>query len=282
MHADLRKLRWALTLACGWGLVTSTAAQAATVQLRGAGSGEAIAVYRAAPGEINRVSAVITVDPRDQSGESSTVSFRGTPRPRLLGGGCLVRAMSIDCESGGAEQSLGASAYLGDRGDVATGNVGIYGEAGNDRLSSGSLSGVLDGGSGDDVLTGSNDLQGIPGDLLTGGLGNDRILGGGGLRDQALYTSRRTPVRIDLSRPGPQGAAGERDVLIGIEFVSTGRAGDTLIGSAARNTFAAGAGNDTINVVGGGVDGVSCGPGVDTVRADATDRLSGCERVTRR
>jgi hypothetical protein len=55
-----------------------------------------------------------------------------------------------------------------------------------------------------------------------------------------------------------------------------------LIGTAAPDRVAAGAGNDRIDVAGGGRDVVSCGPGTDVVQADPSDRLSGCETVTRR
>jgi hypothetical protein len=44
---------------------------------------------------------------------------------------------------------------------------------------------------------------------------------------------------------------------------------------------AAGAGNDLVNVRGGGVDRVDCGRGRDTVVVDLADKVRGCERVLR-
>ena len=55
-----------------------------------------------------------------------------------------------------------------------------------------------------------------------------------------------------------------------------------LIGTAGPDRVLAGGGNDRVDVAGGGRDVVSCGPGADVVQADPSDRLSGCETVTRR
>jgi hypothetical protein len=40
-------------------------------------------------------------------------------------------------------------------------------------------------------------------------------------------------------------------------------------------------GNDRIDAANGFKDRISCGSGTDVVRADANDRVSGCERVYR-
>jgi len=42
--------------------------------------------------------------------------------------------------------------------------------------------------------------------------------------------------------------------------------------------MAGGAGDDKIDAADGAIDRVDCGPGVDRVRADAFDRVRGCER----
>ena len=57
---------------------------------------------------------------------------------------------------------------------------------------------------------------------------------------------------------------------------------DLLLGTSKRDRITAFGGNDRIDVAGGGLDRVSCGSGNDLVAADASDRLSGCEVVTRR
>jgi Ca2+-binding RTX toxin-like protein len=106
----------------------------------------------------------------------------------------------------------------------------------------------LTGKGGNDKLKGTDDDDALDGgtgnDDLTGGYGNDTIAGG----------------------PGQDKIVGDRD----------GRCNelhcDLSPGSAA----------DTIDAVDGEVDTVSCGPGTDTVRADAQDVVApDCETVTR-
>ena len=106
----------------------------------------------------------------------------------------------------------------------------------------------LTGKGGNDQLKGTDSadvLDGGPGaDALTGGYGNDAITGG----------------------PGADTIVGDRD----------GRCNelhcDLSPGSAA----------DTIDAVDGEADTISCGPGTDTVRADAADVVAAdCETVVR-
>jgi BNR/Asp-box repeat len=80
-------------------------------------------------------------------------------------------------------------------------------------------------------------------------------------------------------------AAGVALVLVassGAALIVGSSRSDLLLGSSKRDRIAALAGNDRIDVAGGGLDRVSCGPGTDLAAADATDRLSGCEVVSRR
>jgi hypothetical protein len=79
-----------------------------------------------------------------------------------------------------------------------------------------------------------------------------------------------------------RGVAGSSPVLTGSCLVTgTARAdvieGTTLWGDAIQGL----AGNDQIHANDGHTDTVSCGPGRDTVWADRTDRLTGCEIVHR-
>lgn len=126
------------------------------------------------------------------------------------------------------------------------------------------------GGEGSDVLAGNgaaNELLGpgrstgwaaprvVPGDVLVGRGGDDRLLGGAGVRDRL------------------SGGAGD----------------DHLEGLRGTDRISAGPGDDLIQLNGYGVhperkpgDRVRCGRGRDLVRsAAATDRLAGCERVER-
>jgi Ca2+-binding RTX toxin-like protein len=110
---------------------------------------------------------------------------------------------------------------------------------------------VLRGTPGDDRifgLAGSDTLRGLGGnDLLDGGPGNDRLFGDAG-----------------------------NDRLVG------GAGNDALVGGAGVNVYIAGTGNDTIDAVNGRRESITCGAGRDSVRADGSDRLTGCELVRRR
>jgi hypothetical protein len=117
----------------------------------------------------------------------------------------------------------------------------LVGGSGGDRLSAGGGADRLLGGVGDDIMKG-----GAGADRLEGGRGNDILLGGAG-----------------------------NDVLLG------GEGNDTLTGGPGRDRIAGGAGDDVVNSLDGLADTVDCGEGVDLARADASDRLIGCERVIR-
>jgi hypothetical protein len=58
--------------------------------------------------------------------------------------------------------------------------------------------------------------------------------------------------------------------------------GELILGSPTPDRIHAAAGNDFVQVAFGGLDTVDCGAGNDVVSADATDRLSHCETVSRR
>ena len=58
-----------------------------------------------------------------------------------------------------------------------------------------------------------------------------------------------------------------------------GREGvDRLTGGSGKDTILGGPGNDSINAKDGTADVVNCGGGKDSVRRDAKDRVSGCEK----
>jgi Ca2+-binding RTX toxin-like protein len=63
--------------------------------------------------------------------------------------------------------------------------------------------------------------------------------------------------------------------------VRIGRGADTVTGGTGRDVIRTGAGNDSVDVADGVPDFVSCGRGEDSVRADRSDRLRGCEQRER-
>ncbi len=57
---------------------------------------------------------------------------------------------------------------------------------------------------------------------------------------------------------------------------------DRIDGKGGKDVLIGGTGNDTIMAADGIAETINCGAGRDRVTADRTDKLSGCERVTRR
>lgn len=124
---------------------------------------------------------------------------------------------------------------------LAAGGKGrrILGRGGDDRIHGTKSADCIFGGSGDDRLRG-----GAGADIVRGGFGADVLRGGTG--DDRL-----------------RGRQGD-DVVIG------GRGRDRLRGTG---------GDDLIEAADGAPDRVRCGIGTDTVVADTSDRLTGCERI---
>ncbi len=139
----------------------------------------------------------------------------------------------------------------------------IHGGSGADRLAGGPDQDRLLGSSGNDRLNGGTDR-----DTLFGQSGRDRLVGGFG-RDR-LYGGSNND-RLSGGGHGDR-LFGER----GNDRIHAGGAGD------GPNRVDAGPGNDVINVRNKHRDHVLCGAGRDRVVADRSDRLNGCERVSRR
>lgn len=126
----------------------------------------------------------------------------------------------------------------------------VFGDAGDDCLLGGAGDDRLDGGPGDD--------------RLTGGLGSDALVGGPG--DDVLLTD-------NASGTGP--AAGG-------ETAAGGPGDDVVLPGPGSTAITLGAGDDRVVGTDGSIGRIACGPGEDTVVADAGDRLRDCEHVVRR
>ena len=188
----------------------------------------------------------------------------------------------------------------------------LEGGDGDDSLRSGEHADTLVGGAGNDDLRsdppvfgpeggeapparGSADtLDGGPGrDTLVGGAGADTVSGGDG-RDTLAFPGA-TPTTVSLA-----GAAGEGDVISGIELLQTGDGDDAVTGDERFNELRtgdgkdtvdarggsdlidSGAGDDTVSARDGAADDVVCGDGADRVVADPDDFVDAdCEVVER-
>lgn len=134
---------------------------------------------------------------------------------------------------------------------------GIHGGPGDDRLEGGVHVGqygptgdAFSGGAGDDRIIGGPGGDSVRGgtgaDVIEAGAGDDRLWpddaevgsdfvdGGEGL-DLLSYGERSEPVSVDLGDPAPDGGAGERDVLRGIENLTGGNGADRLVGDDGTN-----------------------------------------------
>jgi Ca2+-binding RTX toxin-like protein len=171
-----------------------------------------------------------------------------------------------------------------------------------DRLTGDSSANVFDGRAGDDRMSG---LSGN--DVFEEGRfanGADEIFGGLG-DDAVVYGARLAAVHVSPDNVADDGAAGEGDdVGSDVEDAHGGAGADTLVGSSAANqlfgnggddtlvglggddelfgdagvdAFSAGGGNDAVTTQDGSAELVKCGKGTDTVRADNSDVLRGCE-----
>ena len=129
----------------------------------------------------------------------------------------------------------------------------------------------LTGGSGDDVLTGGNDIDQLIGgagnDTLGSGLGADNVDGGAGLdRWTTDYSTIGANISLKLLASGFATVAGVGAHVAGIEAITltTGSGNDVLNTQAfvGNDTVNSGAGNDVV-ALGRGVDNANGGDGTD-------------------
>ena len=130
-------------------------------------------------------------------------------------------------------------------------------------------------------------LVGTPGtDTLRGGLGDDTFTGLGGNdllvggvdRDKADYSYLATSLTVTLDAAGTvtvTAAAGDTDLLVGIEDIGGAAGNDTLIGDSAANRMTGNDGDDVLRGLGG--DDTLFGSGGDDTLAgvDGNDVLDG-------
>jgi Ca2+-binding RTX toxin-like protein len=233
-------------------------------------------VFRAAPGERNRVTVSTLKDP-----DRKLIAFRDRGALVVARGDCR----QIDAHAAFCPYTVdGPKVRLGDRGDradVRTGEVEVFGGKGADRLNGHRGRDWLYGGAGDDRVLGGHGW-----DSVVGGPGRDRVEGGGGTddlgdgeeeseaahdvldggpgRDSVRYGTRRRGVRIDLASPRNE------DRFVSIERVYGGSGNDVLTGDAGANLLDGQGGADRINGAGGD-DFVDGSDGNDTLYGDEGD-----------
>jgi Ca2+-binding RTX toxin-like protein len=156
--------------------------------------------------------------------------------------------------------------------DTITGGAGknyLYGGEGDDRINGSGGRDYLDGQGGHDRLYGNGGN-----DTLLGGMGIDRLWGGdgddwmhGGQSNDKLYGDA-----------GNDTLFGDKhdDLLFGgdgDDEIDGGIGNDTLDGNAGNDTLIGGDGDDVINAIDGYIDHITAGGGIDTATTDDDDSL---------
>ena len=159
-----------------------------------------------------------------------------------------------------------------DRYDIDSSNPTIGGSlqlgSGNDVASTNASGLTLDGGTGDDRLSGRGTLLGGAGsDQLRPSVFNTLVVGGDGpATDVDLLSYDQFAAPLVLSKSSPTGVfvQGDPTEKTGIEQLAGGTGSDTLSGTGARDVLLGGEGDDVLDGRGGG-DVLDGGPGTNTV-----------------
>jgi Ca2+-binding RTX toxin-like protein len=206
----------------------------------------------------------------------------------FVDGTAAADAITIASGVGGISVSgLPADVVLANA-DAGLDALTVNGLGGNDTidatdLTAGAVKLTIDGGAGNDVITGS------PGaDVILGGLGNDRIIdedfvnfdvydGGDGVDtiDYSHIAFADGIVTINLATGQTVVAGGNTETIANFENVAGSQGGETIIGSSVANVLDGGGGNDTLRG-GDGNDTLLGGNGDDLLDGQAgTDTMSG-------
>lgn len=174
----------------------------------------------------------------------------GAGNDRLEGGaGADVLDGGAGIDTVGYSAAVGVTVTLG-AGGAQT--IGKGGDAEGDKIANFEN---LDGGDGDDVLTGNagnNVIHGGSGDdVIDGGLGNDTLEGNSfSVKGDTLsYAGIAANVTVDFRQSGTAwntGGAGI-DTFFGFSNLVGGGGNDVLTGDNGNNAISGGAGNDTID-----------------------------------
>ena len=156
----------------------------------------------------------------------------------------------------------------------AGGSDKLTGSAANNRIDGGPYPDDITGGLGDDVLIGGDDVYGDR--FYTGPAadGADEIRGGSSGYDSVYYNSRgNVHVTVTIDDVADDGEAGEGDNVTSVEWIHASPGGTHFVGTDARESFFGHVGDDVVDMRGGsdtawtnqGADVAEGGPGSDTL-----------------
>lgn len=239
--------------------------------------------YRAGPGEANRLTVTAAGRAIALSDPAGIAPQTGCTRPAP---GDVTRAV---CALPQFLTSLPMEATLADGDDVVTAQLPSVVDFA--EIAAGAGDDVIRGGAGEDRLDGgpgTDELYGFARDdtFLTANLdGSDTMHGGDGIGDEADYSSRRAPLRLDLDGRADDGQRGERDRIdTDVEDLAGGAGPDRIVSYGQPSTMSGGRGNDVMS--GGrhtdelfgnqGRDRLNAGAGSDKVEGgQGSDRITG-------
>lgn len=216
-----------------------------------------------------------------QGGTGDDLTTGGAGDDILAGEGGNDTALYDDVtDTRGVSVNLGLTTKqdtVGGGQDTLTDIENVTGSQYSDILSGNDQDNILTGGAGDDKLYGNKGN-----DILAGGLGDDQLYGGEGSNIVSyadLENQSNTGVSIDLSLRGADGrptaqdthGAGS-DTLSEISHIIGSRYDDELTGDKFANMIFSGAGNDTMDGLGGD-DTLSGGEGNDFISGGLGDDL---------
>jgi Ca2+-binding RTX toxin-like protein len=246
-------------------------------------------VVQSGRGEANRLNVA-----RGAAGEFQVTDAGPALR---AGPGCsLTEAQLVTCPT--STPRLAAFVFAGDGDDSVTSSVtvNVDGGSGNDRLTGSELADALYGGRGRDVVRGNGGDDALrdgrlppppppeqdegrffltlAGPAIPVPAERDVFRGGAGT-DTLGYEGRRRGVLADLARTDRHaGAPGERDSLQGLERLEGGDGGDVLRGDRSANLLVGGDGDDLV-VGRAGDDDLELGAGSNRARGGPGDDVIG-------
>jgi Ca2+-binding RTX toxin-like protein len=288
---EVRAVPGPTTLACAGGTPTVTTTDTINFLESGGGASQfSISVFGGtyAPGATNETGGSDEIEfnvTTDGVGDTLIINGDANVQNYRFGqnvGGDLLGNLNGD-EADGLDSDVTATGIdslfvnaLGASADTFTANGGT---AVPGSTAAASVEAQVQGGSGNDVLTGGSDpdtnlngeddndilTAGANGATLRPGPGDDTVSGGASADDVISYLNLPGGATVNLGVATPQNTGGEgTETITGVESFAGSNGDDTVTGTSGPNILIGGPGNDTLDG-GPGNDMFSGGNGTDTI-----------------
>ena len=178
-------------------------------------------------------------------GSGNDIALPGPGNDQIDGGAGESDGVTYDDASGPINANLQTGLATGGSGqDTLTGIEDVGGSPFNDTLAGDANINVLFGSGGNDALDGASHTDG-----LEGGPGNDTLIGHPGDGDAAAYVDTPNSVNVDLQSGVATGDG--RDTLMNLDSIIGSPQADTISGDQNLNFLMGFGGNDTLDGRGG-------------------------------